>query len=248
MAVESQGFQPGAGDPYWYEWYVGLGYVVSLLSGADDVAAVTFQKAGLEGVDDVVVQRSNSRPSVCIQVKHEKASTNIKSNLTFGMLVDGSEKKGALIRSLALGWKQMFREAGVSPEVILYTNRSFGSNRTTRTFQQKTYSCLPIVDFMKEARAVLLGINSLGEISFCSDGLQLQWEEFVHAIGMDPEDTLEFLKSLNIKAEAPSLREIENNLLERIASEVCLGSQALVEKIFMCLKAELSKSTSRPNG
>ncbi len=68
--------QPGAGDPYWFEWYVGLDYVISMLGIDSDIESVTFQEAGLEGIDDVVVHRSHGFPMVCVQVKHKKMSTS----------------------------------------------------------------------------------------------------------------------------------------------------------------------------
>lgn len=87
--------QPGTGDPYWFEWYVGLDYVISMLAGDDDIESVTFQKAGLEGVDDVVVRRRRGLPTLCVQVKHKKISTSATDNLTFGALTRASsEEKG----------------------------------------------------------------------------------------------------------------------------------------------------------
>lgn len=105
--------QPGVGDPYWFEWYVGLDYVISMLAESDDIKSVTFQEAGLEGVDDVVVRRSRGLPMVCVQVKHKIASTTGANNLTFGALVtegvssEGEGPKKSLLASLAAGWKQI---------------------------------------------------------------------------------------------------------------------------------------------
>ena len=33
----------GIGDPYWFEWYIGLKYVIEMLS-PDSEIAITFQK------------------------------------------------------------------------------------------------------------------------------------------------------------------------------------------------------------
>lgn len=99
--------QPGTGDPYWFEWYVGLDYVISMLAGDDDIESVTFQKAGLEGVDDVVVRRRQGLPTRCVQVKHKKISTSATDNLTFGALTRASSEeegpKKSLLASLAAG-------------------------------------------------------------------------------------------------------------------------------------------------
>lgn len=122
--MSSEYCQPGVGDPYWFEWYVGLDYVISMLAGLDQIESVTFQEVGLEGVDDVVVRRSHGLPMVCVQVKHKKASTATANNLTFGSLVaegeSGEEQSPnkSLLASLAAGWKQVSREEEAIPEII----------------------------------------------------------------------------------------------------------------------------------
>ena len=84
-----------------------------MLAESGDIKSVTFQEAGLEGVDDVVVRRSHGLPMVCVQVKHKIASTTGANNLTFRALVtegvssEGKGLKKSLIASLAAGWKQM---------------------------------------------------------------------------------------------------------------------------------------------
>lgn len=108
--MSSRNIQPGTGDPYWFEWYVGLDYVISMLAGNSNIKSVTFQEAGLEGVDDVVVRRSQGLPTLCVQVKHKKMFTKNTDNLTFGALIQRQDKQESLIASLAAGWKQIADE------------------------------------------------------------------------------------------------------------------------------------------
>ena len=54
--------QPGIADPYWYEWSVGLIKVVDTIAGVDAIESVTFQEAGITGIDDVVVRYVDGRP------------------------------------------------------------------------------------------------------------------------------------------------------------------------------------------
>ena len=61
--------QPGSGDPYWYEWYVGLDNVIDLIAGRGGISSVTFQEANLTGIDDVVVRYQDNRGATCYQVK-----------------------------------------------------------------------------------------------------------------------------------------------------------------------------------
>ena len=46
----------GIGDPYWYEWGIGLLKAVEMLNPDSGIVAVAFQKAGIKGWDDVVIQ------------------------------------------------------------------------------------------------------------------------------------------------------------------------------------------------
>ena len=41
----------GLGDPYWYEWSVGLDYVVQMLDAESNIASVTLQQTGQKGLD-----------------------------------------------------------------------------------------------------------------------------------------------------------------------------------------------------
>jgi hypothetical protein len=45
----------GIGDPYWYEWSVGLLYSLDMLNPDNDIRHVILQESHLQGLDDVVV-------------------------------------------------------------------------------------------------------------------------------------------------------------------------------------------------
>lgn len=102
--------QPGSGDPYWYEWYVGLDNVINLIAGRDDINSVTFQEANLTGIDDVVVRYRDNRGATCYQVKFKKETTASARDITFATLVSNNTttRKKALVGELAAGWKQLF--------------------------------------------------------------------------------------------------------------------------------------------
>ena len=38
---------PGSGDPYFYEWYVGLSNIIEMLNPDSEIKSVTFQHASL---------------------------------------------------------------------------------------------------------------------------------------------------------------------------------------------------------
>ena len=240
--------QPGTGDPYWFEWYAGLDYVISMLAGDDDIESVTFQKAGLEGVDDVVVRRRRSLPTLCVQVKHKKISTSATDNLTFGALTRASsEEKGpkkSLLASLAAGWRQVVSEEGAKPEVVLYTNREIGSNTSNATYKGKSYRRLPLGEFWNKVSIQIEFATAFADISFPDPDLETQWREFVDSTKLDADDIVPFLKSLTIEAGAPSLNDKEIELTERLRDEVCAGRQELASGVFDLLASELRRWTT----
>jgi hypothetical protein len=110
----------GIGDPYWFEWSIGLGYVVEMLRPDSGIASVTLQQSGGKGLDDVVVRHTNA-PTRCIQVKHTRAD----ASLTFGDLVSGTP---SLLQQLAESWKAECDSSNSNDCVpILLTNRSVGT-------------------------------------------------------------------------------------------------------------------------
>ena len=211
--------QPGVGDPYWFEWYVGLDYVISMLEEDNDIESVTFQEAGLEGVDDVVVRRSHGLPMVCVQVKHKKLSTSSSSNVTFGALIserepgEGGASKKSLLASLAAGWKQVVEEEGKSPEIVLYTNREMGPNISDGVYKGKAYKRLALNNFWSEVSAQLESATSFSKIVFPGSNLEIQWIEFAESTKLDEADILPFLKNLTFETAAPSLNEKETELV-----------------------------------
>lgn len=216
-----------------------------MLAGNSDIESVTFQKSGLEGVDDVVVHRSHGLPTLCVQVKHKKASTTSTDNLTFGALITtSSADKGhskSLLASLAAGWKQVANAEGVEPEVVLYTNREMGPNRSSAEYEGKSYTRLSLEEFWDKVSAQLGFAKTLDDVVFSDADLEVQWCEFVNSAGLDEDEVIPFFKSLTIEAGAPSLNEKEIELTDRLRDEVCAGHQELASRVFCQLAAELRR-------
>ena len=233
--------QPGAGDPYWFEWYVGLDYVISMLAGDNNIESVTFQEAGLEGVDDVVVRRSQGLPTLCVQVKHKKMTSSNTDSLTFGTLTQSENNKKPLIASLAAGWKQIADEAGMDPEIVLYTNRKMGSRKSVATYEDRTYTRLPLGEFWGKISPQLESATSFTDVRFTDSDLETQWHEFVDSTMLNENAIVPFLKSLTIEAGAPSLNDKEAELTSRLRGEVCAGRQELASSVFDLLAAELRR-------
>lgn len=221
-----------------------------MLAGIDDIESVTFQEVGLEGVDDVVVRRSHGLPMVCVQVKHKKASTATTNNLTFGSLVteegsgEGRGPNKSLLASLAAGWKQVSREEEVIPEIILYTNRALGKNKTDAEYMGKPYKRLPLGEFWDKLSVELESVLSYSDLAFADSDLDMQWHEFADSTKLEEPDIVPFLRNLTIRAGAPSLHDEEIKLMGRLRDEVCGGSEELASRVFDLLAAELRRWTT----
>lgn len=111
----------GIGNPYWYEWGIGLLKAVEMLNPDSGIEAVAFQKDGMKGWDDVVV-RYRSGHHDYYQVKYSQPRTN----LTFSDLVGKSGDQPSLLSSLTSSWHEM-KLGGADSSCILLTNRSAGT-------------------------------------------------------------------------------------------------------------------------
>ncbi len=97
----------GKGDPYWYEWTVGLLQIVEMLDPDSPVASVSLQLTGIKGWDDVVVRFKNGTVQM-FQVKHSR----VEDSLTFGDLVGKDEEGKTLLGELAKAWHEIDAPTG----------------------------------------------------------------------------------------------------------------------------------------
>ena len=145
---------PGIGDPYWFEWYVGLKNIINMLNPDNGIEYVIFQCSKYNTIDDVVVGYKDGGHEICYQIKHE-IFTSKTQNLTFGKLLEQETKtKPCLLCAIAQGWQAARASAENQIKPILYTNRTLGPNRATRTFNGKSYSSYPIKKFFEKANTV----------------------------------------------------------------------------------------------
>ncbi|MFJ8087098.1 hypothetical protein ACIQ7N_02635 [Lysinibacillus sp. NPDC095746] len=57
---------PGIGDPYWYEWYVGIEQLIKMLDPDKKIKYVMFQSDVHNTIDDVVVGYEDKK-EICYQ-------------------------------------------------------------------------------------------------------------------------------------------------------------------------------------
>jgi hypothetical protein len=156
VMAKSHAATAGRGDPYWYEWFVGVIEVLSFLEPGSDVRSVAFQVPGVKGWDDVVVQlRGGERR--CYQVKHTRA----EDTLTFGDLVQLDETQESLLGSLFESWTSSGLNDG-STRCILYTNREAGNRASTTAGGVRRP---PLVAFMNWLARSLPGATTLADLA-----------------------------------------------------------------------------------
>jgi hypothetical protein len=212
---------PGIGDPYWYEWYVGLEQIIKMMNPDIGISYVTFQSDVHNTIDDVVVGYKDKQ-EVCFQVKHEVGNVG-RSNLTFSKLIEttsgnNGKVKESLINELAKGWKEAEKLEGKEIIPVLYTNRGLGVNRQSRNYCGEEYKALPLTKFIEQIQLILnqnITFDNLYD-QIKEKNLKLQWLELKSAIGENDENVLRFVKALKIRSNEGSLDDLETNMLEAL--------------------------------
>ena len=207
----------GRGDPYWYEWFVGLLEVVEMLDPNSDVTAVAFQARGVKGWDDVVVTLRNGGRR-CYQVKH----TREQNSLTFGDLVARDSNGEPLLGNLFGAWREARLNDGRT-ECVLYTNREAGSRGYTP--EGGTYRP-PLLQFKSWLAQAISAVQDFSEIAPRAEW-RSAWGEWTAALndsGTTDNERLAFLRALHIRADEDDLDGLEARIRQRLA--VAFGTPA----------------------
>ncbi len=237
---------PGSGDPYFYEWYVGLSNIIEMLNPDSEIKSVTFQHATYDTVDDIVVEYKDGKKQFCYQIKHEKLSSK-PTNLTFGKLIEkdnSKSNKASLIASIFSGWVDAVNCSGKDIMPILYTNRAAGTRRSARSFSGENYSAYSIHDFFPKVKKELSDITDCKNIKFLDKALNLQWREFYDSLNTtDTEKAVSFVKDLIIKTGQPDLSNLEKELITKL--EKCFScNTGVATELFGKLVFALRKWTT----
>ena len=138
---------PGAGDPHFYEWYVGLENVIKMLNPDSGIKHVIFQHDEYDTIDDVVVEYTKGDVQVCYQVKHN-IGTAIPVSLTFGSMLKKEEGKKCLFEAMIQGWKKASTASSIIITPVLFSNRRMLNHRVRRHINGKAYSAYGVNDFV----------------------------------------------------------------------------------------------------
>ncbi len=203
--------KPGMGDPYWYEWSVGLQYIIDMLNPDNGIKYVELQAGVSLGLDDVVVTYENGEKKF-IQVKHTRA----EETLTFGDIVSKDSTSGkSLLETLAIGWN-IEKDNYYQSHVILFTNRYAGS-KVGHTQGDSPFRRPKLVSFLPELKKQVDTAKCFEDIKF--PDFEEAWTEWVDQLDCieKAEDKLRFLKCLSIETDKEDLLQIHNDLIHRLS-------------------------------
>ena len=232
---------PGIADPYWYEWYVGLKYIIRMLNPDSGIESVVFQHPDYRPLDDIVVEYKDGRKQLCLQVKHE-ISTSKSENLTFGKLLQrDSNTKKCLIKSLYDAWKKANINPDDTIEPVLFTNRHTIERRAGRTYNKTHYSAYSINTFLDKMRNRIKAMASASIFTIDDDDdLAYQWNELRDVLDdSDVSQMLTFLEVFRVEANQPDLKTLHQELQGELASLFSCSlelAQDLFDKLISGLK------------
>lgn len=215
---------PGAGDSYFYEWYVGLKHVIKMLNPDSGIKHVIFQHDDYDTIDDVVVEYTNGDTQVCYQVKHN-IGTATPNNLTFGsMLETPKRKKGhgapkekkCLFEAMFWGWKKAASDTTITP--VLFTNRKILDRRAGRHLNGISYSAYAVNDFIYQIQNIIQVQGDSTDLVISDEALRCQWEELCNTLSsVQRADLIAFIKHFRIEANQPRLSDMRQSLVDLIA-------------------------------
>jgi hypothetical protein len=225
----------GLGDPYWFEWGIGLLKAVEMLNPDSDIDAVAFQKEGIKGWDDVVIRYRSGRQDY-YQVKHSRP----RANLTFSDLVGKSNDQPSLLSSLTSSWQEM-NLCDTDSSCILITNRNAGT-KAGRSSSGVYHP--PLAEFVRHISVQLESASALNDISL-PQMWKDAWEVWLTEMGsISDNKKLRFLKVLTISVDAPQLEEMRESLSELLCSAFQINDRQASALAQNLLSALLDWTTS----
>ncbi len=217
----------GIGDPYWYEWFVGVDYILDMLYHNSPIMSVTFQASDVEGIDDVIVSYFNGK-SRCIQVKHSR----IGETLSFRDFFSGSN---SWIVKMALGWVKM-KDSVTECVPVLYTNRK------NSTYNSKEFASLD--RFFKYIKAEIEKVSTLDDISISKE-YENNWKECIKELQVLGSDKIifQFLKCICIEDNQFDIEEKKDEIKNKLKTIFGLTNQKQIQELYNSICGALSEWT-----
>lgn len=227
-----QNITAGIGDPYWYEWSVGLIKIIDMLNPDTGIASVTLQSSEVSGWDDVIVRYNSDRVEY-YQIKHSRT----EDSLTFGDLVTNTGGK-SLLSYLAECWLKISDKEDA--KFIIFTNRKIGTRKSSRSTVERP----PLKQFYETIKNQVNQINGINEIEIPDNYLQAYQDEWENElIVLNNDEKLRFYRQLDIESDQSSLEEIELDLISKLSDQFGISS-LLAEDVLKSLDHALRKWTT----
>ncbi|HHA4378911.1 TPA: ATP-binding protein [Enterococcus faecium] len=231
----------GIGDPYFYEWTIGLEKIISLMSPEEGLQNVTLQSTVAGSLDDVVCKYDDTFEF--IQVKHTR------SDETFGFsaLLNGEH---SLLSKLSSSWKKLYLE-GRSGKAKIITNRRPVRNVTTIKRNSVDIRMPSFEDFWVVFEEVCKNSSDLSEIrSNLPEKWEFVFELIIEELNDFEDDHLKamFLKCFSIKYDYPDIDKLDTDILNKLMILFSINenkASLLYEKLFFALKEWASSTRSK---
>ncbi|EKO68322.1 ATP-binding protein [Leptospira interrogans] len=203
---------PGIGDPYWYEWTVGLKSIVEMLNPDNEIQSVTFQANHISGWDDIVV-RHHSGKKIYYQIKH----TYTNDTFTYGDLIASTPSKDSLLKQLSIGWQKI--EDKASSDFIIYSNRKMGIQNSNSKKDEKTILRPALNIFWEYLKTEVMKSEKIEDIQIKEEYADTFNIEFLPNLkDLSSSEIISFLKQLEIKVNQPNLKDLEAEILKNLGS------------------------------
>lgn len=231
----------GIGDPYFYEWTIGLEKIISLMSPEEGLQNVTLQSTVAGSLDDVVCKYDDTFEF--IQVKHTR------SDETFGFsaLLNG---ECSLLSKLGSSWKKLYLE-GRSGKAKIITNRKPVKNATTIKRNGSNVRVPSFEDFWVVFEEACKNSSDLSEIhSNLPEHWKFVLELIIEELNDFDDDHLKamFLKCFSIEYDYPDIDKLDIDILNKLMILFSINenkASLLYEKLFFSLKEWASSTRSK---
>lgn len=228
-----------AGDatPYWYEWYVGLSYVIDLISPDTKIKSVIFQSSETQKLDDVVILYKDGIKE-CIQVKNTRENNKLGFETFIKVLMPAFQKE----------WKELKRKHGETVKVQLFSNKG-SSGEWYGTKKTGIYKRPQLDKFWLYVHEKSRIVKSIEEIKMDpKDDWEKAWKKCLAGLKElknSKEDLrLEFLQSFDIRLGQENLFPLENKIVMSIVDKYHITNEQ-AKKVFEAMIAELPKWTTK---
>lgn len=199
----------GTGTPYWYEWSVGLLYVVKMLNPDNQIKNVVLQSDESQSLDDVVITYENGMKDF-IQVKHTREDDKV----SYSDMIEGDLKKSYLYK-YSSEWKEMEKKNTGKNRVIFFTNRKMGNQKYTPKGEWQRPSLSKFWKDIKSQVNNLLDTDDSDNADISKIDVKKEWTDAWkawkdHMGALNEREQLLFMKNFDLITDQEDLDGIAN--------------------------------------